>query len=385
MQTNQNKPERNTKPSNQQLPTIDIDWIRFPEDEGANLRKALKKPYAFGIYGGKDTGKSALGENIANRYPHLIHIFGARDNEGLAWCRSPRKDSILFLRGPSVEIHNSAWPSVDVKGFRLEDIEKYEAIVSASSFYSDVKEEWYSVARLMEKLWHRTASKELCCLEVKEAASLMYSRVALGDSQGDAKNYIIYVLREMRHCDLAIVMDSIRWFALDIDVRTIADYTFLKAQGIEGLTDNLSFLYSMFDPYGIMRMNKADFILFSRKGPIGYGNSTCPYWHKQEEENLISLLDLKIKYNEKIDLGEKGYARVGDFGHVNIIKARIEGLPNKAGLLEKVGMDKIGENLGHSSRTIMKQINHHNHAIQDVGECDKCTRAGCNYAKMPTD
>jgi hypothetical protein len=378
-------PQLNTNTSNsskqEDLPTIDVEWIRFPNDKAADLANAIKKPTAFGIYGGKDTGKSCLVENLSNHYPHVVDLFGARDNEALAWCRSPRSGSILFLKGPSVELQNCGWPSINATDLKLSDIDKYDAIISVSAFYGDIREEWYSLSKLMDKLWHRTNWTELSCLNIREAANLLYSRVALGETQADAKNYIIYVLREMRHCGLALAVDSIRWYAIDIDVRTIADYTFLKAQGIEGLPDNLHFLYQYFDPFGIMRMGKETFALFSREGPIAHGTSTMPYWHKQEYENMLNIFDIKPKYNEKPDLGDKGYARVGDYGHVKIIQARFEGILNEKGERDR-GMEKLGKALGHSSKTILDHINHHNNSIQTLGECDKCTRVQSPLAKQ---
>jgi hypothetical protein len=368
---NQREEQRNSNLP--ELPKISITWDRFWKDPAANFESALKKPTACIVYGGKAEGKSSLVENISNRYSVVLDAFGSRDNEALAWCRSPRQDSVLFLKGESVEI-DSRWKAVNTKDVTLKQISTYKAIISCSAFYSDIREEWYSLTLLMNKLWNRTNWTDPWVLTIREAANLLYSRISIGESQVQAKNYMIYAIREMRHCGFALALDSIRWFSIDVDVRSIADYTFLKAQGIEGLPDNLHFLYTFFEPYGVMRMGVDKFIIISRKGPIGHGTSTLPYWHKRESENLLNLFDIKPSYSEKPDLGEKGESHVGDYEHVRIVQARFE---------SHDGMEKLAERIGRSSRTVHKHIIYHNHAIETQGECDKCVRVKSLLSKQP--
>jgi hypothetical protein len=231
----------------------------------------------------------------------------------------------------------------------------------------------------MQKLWMRLSWNQPWCLLIREAANLIYSRIAIGDSQAQAKNYIIYVLREMRHCGYALAMDSIRWFSIDIDARSIADYTFLKAQGIEGLPENLRFLYRYFRPFGIMRMGVEKFALISRAGPIGFGKSTCPYWHKKEHEDLLRLFNIKVHYNEMPDLGDKGASHVGDYEHVRIVQVRYESPESER------GMEKIAEKIGRSSRTVFKHITYHNNTVRTLGECDRCARVKSLLSKQPLE
>jgi len=225
----------------------------------------------------------------------------------------------------------------------------------------------------MNRLWQRTSWTEPWAVQIREAANLLYSRVSIGDSQQQAKNYIIYVMREMRHCGYALSMDSIRWYSVDIDMRTIADYTFIKAQGIEGLPGELRFLYRWFDPFGVMRMGVDRFAVVCRKGPIGFGHSGLPSWHKQENENILNLLDIQVKYSDLPDTGEKGLSHVGDYEHVRIVQARFE---------TKEGMEKLAEKIGRSSRTVHKHITYHNATIQTLGECDRCARVKSLLSKQ---
>lgn len=358
------------------LSSLDIWWIRYRRHPSANLGNALKEPSAFLIVGGKGAGKSALAELLASKYTKVIDLYGSRDNEGLAWLRSPFKDSALLLKGNSTEISCNCADVINASDVTLKDLEKYKAIISCSAFYTRIEEEWYSLGKLMSKLWHRTHWTEPWCVVIREASNLIYSRLSLGETQQLAKSYLIYVIREMRHCGFAVALDTIRYHSIDIDFRSIADYIFLKAHGIDGLPRSLRFVYRYFVPSGVSLMAVNGFIVLSRKGPIGCGESICPPWHKEEREDLLNHFDIRIKHSEIPYTAENGMANVSDFEHVRIIKIKIE---------EKIGMDKLGEKIGRSSRTIHTHIHKHNNMIHAVGECDKCSRVGSKYAKILVD
>jgi len=40
----------------------------------------------------------------------------------------------------------------------------------------------------------------------------------------------------------ALGLDSIRYYAIDIDIRNLADYLILKSQGVQGLAADLQWL-----------------------------------------------------------------------------------------------------------------------------------------------
>jgi hypothetical protein len=363
-------------------PKIHIDWRRFKDHEFANFKRAIQHPYAYSIVGGRDEGKSSINETIASKYPHIIDLFGASDDEGLAWLRTKRSARALLLHGSTVEIKNSGWDTKTLKQFQISDVDRYDVIISPSSFYSDVSEEWATIALLMDILKKRKYG-DLAAISIREAASLIYSRIAVGDKQGDAKNKMIYTLREMRHSLLALILDTLRTNAIDIDVRTLADYRIIKAVGVEGLGDELKFLYSMYDPESMMLMQKKDFVIVCRKGPIGDGTFDFPGWHKREGEDMLQLFDLKPRYTGSLALEDKRTVRVSAYAHANIINARFYGIPDpddpnpdETQKKKTKSMGKIATALGHSSATVMHHINDHNAMIRDKQLCLSCTDAG---------
>jgi len=356
-------------------PKVTIKWRRFSRDPSSHFDEALKKPTAMVVYGRTGSGKSSLVECLAHHYKTVIDLFGSRDNESLAWCRSPRQDSVLLLKGISTDV-SCSWPVKNAVDVTLEDIERYKAVVNCSAFYSNMKEECLAMEKLMTKLWYRTHWNDVWCLAIREAANLLYSRLSIGENQQEAKSYIIYVLREMRHCGIAPIVDAIRWFSIDIDIRSIAQYTFLKAQGIEGLPKNLHFIYKFYNPYGVMRMGVNKFIAVSAAGPLGDGRNDCPYWHKTEKENLLKLLDIRIDRSNAPDLTETSGSHVNEYEHVRIVQTRFESPEGER------SMEKISAKVGRSSATVYKHIAYHNNTVKSMGECDKCSRVKSLLSKQ---
>lgn len=358
-------------------------WFRDADHISTHIDTyAYSKPTAWAITGGVGTGKSSCGEVVSIHYPKVIDVYGSHDNEGLAWCRksSPVHDSVLFLKGDSVKIDCNCADvkSVsEIKSYR--DLEPYRVVLSCTCFYSDTSEEWANMDRLMKRLWYRYAYTEPWCFLIREASSLLPSRVTLGERQVDAKNQFIYVFREMRHCGYAVVLDTLRWPAVDIEVRNLADYTIFKAQGISGFPDELDFMYRWFSPQSIRRMDPDVFAIISRFGPVGRGYFDFPIWHKKEKENLLSELDILIDYKEMPHQGDMKTNQVGDYEHVRIIKLRLESPP------ENQAMEKIAKVISRSSRTVLQHIRSHNAMISAIGRCDRCERVNATCVTQNAD
>ena len=343
----------------------------------AHFSRAIKKPLAFTCIGGKETGKSALIETIACNYPAVIDIFAARDNEGLSWLRSPFKTKVLFLKGKTVKIDCNCADVINVQDVKVKDLDNYTAIISASSFYSTIREEWISVGQFMDRLWYRTHwSAPMCkCILIREGASLLASRHMLGEDQKQAINSALYMLREMRHCGFAVCLDTLRWYGVDRDYRAVTDYTFIKATGTEGLPDDIHFVYRYYNAAKIQQMPPQFFVVLTREGSIGHGSFGLPNWHKKEYEDMLALFDIQIEYEEKDKAEPNRNAKVNDHEHIRIIKLRRE-LPEN-----ERGMETIGKKIMRSSRTILEHIRHHNTMVETAGACDRCARVNGAYVK----
>jgi len=351
-------------------------WVRGNESIGFN------RPSTWFNLGVRGSGKSSLLECVGEQYlakgHTILDLFGSRDGEGLAWLRSPyaRDKKILLLRGEYVDVE-APCDVKTVKQLRLRDFEAYDILISASPLYRNIDDEFINAAAITDKLYRRLSWKRLIYGLVREASNLYYSRLKVSDNQIFAKSQMIYMLREARHCGVALGLDSVRYYAIDIDVRSISDFMILKSQGIDGLTSDLHWLYSIFHPHIIRNMPPQYFIILSRKGAIGIGHFAEVPWHKRERENILRATGIKVEYGEPVKAAEyRGtYKTVGDEEHSEMIRLYIE---------EGLGSDKIGARLGRSSRTPLLHIKSHNGAVERSGFCPKCRRVKSPYESVRT-
>jgi hypothetical protein len=117
----------------------------------------------------------------------------------------------------------------------------------------------------------------------------------------------------------------------------------------------------------IRNMTKQFFIILSRKGSVGIGEFKEIPWHKQERENILNTVGVKVEYGEQIERGEyRGtHMTVGDKEHAEIIRLYVE---------EGLSMNKIAEKLSRSSRVPYKHIHQHNASVEGAGFCPACRR-----------
>jgi len=339
------------------FPKIHVKWIRGRETVECH------RPKTFLNLGQRGSGKSSLLEAIASEYPKIIDMFGSHDSEGLAWCRSPFKDSVLFIVGDSVKI-SSEWPSIKVSELSLKDFQDYDIITSVHAFYGNSEEEFKGLNRILGILYQRTHWNEPWFLMVREAANFIYSRIKLTKNQFEAKADFIYLLREARHMGYAIGVDTIRWTAIDVEIRDVSDYTFLKSMGRKGLPPDLRFIYRYINPYSMMRMKPNQFVLITDSGAIGIGNSDYPAWHKEEKEDLVNELGIELQHGPIPDYGNERRNTVSDFEHVEIVKK----------YAELKSMQKVAKALGRSPATVKAHIDVHEGYEKSLQPCPKCSR-----------
>jgi hypothetical protein len=345
---------------------VKIFWRR------GNEKLTYTHPETYFVQGVRGAGKSTLLENIAMKYLEknavILDSFASADGENLSWLRAPFiKDlKVLLLKGANVDVETS-FDVRQVENLGMNDLEKYDLIISARPCYLNKDHEFYSVGQLTNLLYRRFHYKRLICLLAREASNLWYSRIKISETQADSKAEAIYLLRESRHFGVSLLLDSLRYLSIDKDVRSLTDFLFLKSQGIDGLSDDLRFLYRFFTPSFIRSMKPWEFILCCRGGSLGVGHFPFHDWHKREGEDIIKNVGLKINYGEILELPkDKGaYETVGDQEHCQIISLYVE---------KALGMNKVAEQLKRSTRTVMVHINRHNLSVERSGFCAPCKR-----------
>ena len=340
-------------------------WVR------GNDAISFNRPNTWFCLGVRGSGKSSLLETLGIRYLERGHavldLFGSRDGEGLAWLRSPiaKDKNVLLVHGESVDVE-APCDCKKASALRLDDFDKYAIIISASPLYLNPNDEFTNAALITDKVYKRLSWKRLIYCIVREAANLYYSRLKISDNQIFAKSQMIYLIREARHVGMALGLDSIRYYAIDIDVRNLSDYLILKSQGLYGLSSDLHWLYSIFEPSLVRDMPPQFFLVVSRNGSVGVGEFGEIPWHKEERENILKACGVKVEYGEQVEAGAyRGtFKTVGDQEHSEIIRLYVEGS----------SMGKIAEKVERSTKTVHDHVLEHDKAVERSGFCPSCRR-----------
>jgi len=337
---------------------------------------SFDKPYTWFCLGVRGSGKSAFLEHLAELHLKqgncVLDLFAARSGENLGWLRSKwvKEKKILLLTAENTIVEVPASIDVNVKPaskINLDDFNEYDIIINSSPLYPSLDAEFDAVNVIIDKLWKRVKWNRMIFVLVREAANLLFSRMKIAETQHLAKAFMAYWLRESRHVGCSLALDSQRFMAVDIDIRSLCDFLIFKAQGSGGLPRDLWYVYKFVNPSWMQRMSAHQFTILSRRGDIGVGVFPLTEWHVKEGEGITSKLGLKVKFEEVAEKGEyRGtFYTVGDEEHVKIVSLYNEGL----------SMVKIAEEVGRSSATVRVQISRHNKAIEKMGYCPYCRRA----------
>jgi len=278
---------------------------------------------------------------------------------------------ILLLKGENVDV-DCSYPVKLADQLTLHDVQNYDIIISSSPLYLNVDQEFFNAAKLTDLLYKRIHWKRLIYLVVREAANFYYSRLKVSENQVFAKSQMIYLIREARHVGIALGLDSIRYYAIDIDIRNLTDYLILKAQGVYGLAADLKWLYNYFDPTVVRKMPQPYFLIVTRSGALGLGEFPYNTWHKEEKEDILSNLGIKVEYGEVPKQAEyRGtFKTLSDNEHSEIIRLYVE---------ELLSTHNIAKKLGRSARTPVIHIHMHDDAVRRSGFCPACRRAGSPF------
>jgi len=348
---------------------LKIAWIR------KNYSISFNKPWACMVLGARGSGKSSLLETFGcyflDRNHKVLDIFGSRDGENLAWLRSPyEKDrKVLLIKGDNTDV-DCSWSVKSISDVTLHDIESHDIVISSAPLYSDPDTEFQAVARLTDLVYRRLSWRKIIYMIIREASNLYYSRLKVTRNQQLAKAQEIYLLRESRHMGLAAGLDTLKFTSIDLDVRSVMDFHIFKALGLLRVPE-IKWIFGFIDPHVIPNLKPNQFVILTRTSAIGLGVFKAIPWHKQEQENILRQLGIKVEHGEPIqEAKDRGtYKTVGDQEHAEIILEYVAGK----------SMVKIAAERGRSSATIREHLHRHDEAVERSGFCPVCRRVKCPY------
>ncbi len=336
---------------------------------------SFRRPYTFLSYGIRGSGKSSLLEHIGEHFlangSTILDLFGSRDGEGLAWCRSEwaKEKKILLLHGDNTSVASS-FDTKNISKYSLSDLDKYDVIISSSPLYSTVDQEYRDINKVIDQIYKRGSWRKVAYMIVREAANLLYSRMKISVDQKFAKASMAYFIREARHTGFALGLDTQKWTSVDVDIRITCDYVFFKSAGIQGLPSDLRWLYKYIKPYSLQKMKPEEFVVLTSSGSIGVELFPEVMWHKNEGEDILKACGIEVEHGDELIDSEKRFI-VGDLEHIRFIEGRLDGLSHA----EIAGGSW-------SSQTVLNHIDNHNSDIDRLGYCGRCRRAKGDHSTM---
>lgn len=213
---------------------------------------------------------------------------------------------------------------------------------------------------------------------VRESGNLYYSRLRVSPNQLAAKAESTYLIREGRHCGIALGLDTLKFTSIDADIRAVVDYFLFKSQGVQGFPDDKQWLYGFFNPAAVRNMPPQYYFVVTANGNLGIGKFPCPPWHKQERENILRSVGVRVEYGDRVEYGESRgvYKTVGDQEHTDIVSEYMDA---------HLSMGKIAKKLDRSGATVHAQIHAHNESIDKLGYCGECRRLKGTHETHKTD
>ena len=166
---------------------------------------------------------------------------------------------------------------------------------------------------------------------------------------------------------ISLGLDTLKYTSINADIRAVVDYFIFKSQGTRGFPDDMRWWYGYWNPAKVRWSKPQYFFIVSAKGALGIGKFLYPFWHKEEREDILRSVGLKVEHGDEIDYGQNlgAYKTVGDQEHLDIIEGY---------LTEGLSKGKLAKKLDRSAATIHAQIHAHNKSIDKMGYCAECRR-----------
>jgi len=322
------------------------------------------RPRRYLFLGLPESGKSATNEVFAERHPHIIDIYGSKDNENLCWCRDTSPiDDVLLIHGDNTEVEAS-FETKRISDVTISDVENYEGIVTCHAFYSSDAMKFSSIQKLADQLYSRLSWRkgDIVYLLMRETMNVIYARTSQGMGEKEAKADLLYFIRELRHFGFSVGADILRWTGADKELRDLSDFMIFKQVGEKGLPREKRYLYNYLHPISFAQMKSHEFVALRKDGAIAYCQNALPRYHKEEGVNLLAELGIRITHSEEpIDSTTQ---QVGDHEHIKIIQLYHTG----------ISMENVAKTVHRSLSTISRHVAAHNKSIERYGVCQQCKR-----------
>ena len=265
-------------------------------------------PLRYVANGISGAGKSELIRNISAHFPKMIGLYGSGDDETLADLRAfDWRDKVGgrvgknlenwergLIIGPRTTSVTSSWDYVTYDKLTLNDIQNHGVVVCPKRIYPTLRSFFMATEHIVDVLQQREDERPVWFLKILEAANVLYARTTISHVRAaDAKAYLIFLQRELRHSGLAMGLDSQYSVSMDREIRTNAEYTFWKNMGSDRIPEDVKWMQGWVTPDGFAGMYPDEWVCKDKWGGIYLGTSKMAPWYRRHRENLYKTLGIK--------------------------------------------------------------------------------------------
>ena len=258
----------------------------------------------YRILGDQFQGKSALLEAICTKH-HLngstvYDVFGANDNEMLAWLDSPFKDDVVLIHGNDMKVKG------DVETIKMGDLQprsvpEGKIYVTSRAFYRRRADDFHfysALYRLTRRFRDRDSFNRTDIVAIREADEFVSSQKAAGSGtkkpQVDAETEFAKFHNQMVHYGYALGIDQHRDVDVAKKIRYLSTYLFFKNMGDIELPRPWWPLRYLDPDLLLRRLAKNQFAVKTSRQCIGVGTFDLPEWHIKRGAGLLAKFGISV-------------------------------------------------------------------------------------------
>lgn len=380
---------------------FNIIWYRqIPQTVYPFDASVFEKPRICFVAGDRDSGKGVFQEQLGRGYlergSRIVDLWGAPDNEQLAWlrdsCPFSHKSKILLFHGPSVELtfDKRSYETKIASKVTAEDFETYDMILTSPRFFPliDWSERYSEMSLLIRRLLtFRDHYRELTYVIAREASEILYSRMKAWSNIEEVKAQIIQMVNKCRHAGISMSVDTQRLLDVDKAMRDASDFKIFKRLDYNWFPYDIKWASRYIREEKMVALRPNQFVIIARDGSTGEGTVEYVPWHKQEKEDLLGELGIHVFYKEAPipDELKGGIITIGDVTHSEIIRLRLEehlSITVIKNIFDKKYAD-MGLHTRISHETLGRHLKWHQIDIENSKICQRCRRASSKLALVP--
>ena len=280
-------------------------WLRgFPDMPKFGSAADPENMCTFRILGDRYSGKSALLEAIESQYfangSTIYDVFGANDNEMLAWLDSPFRDRVVLIHGDDMQV-KSNFETITMGKLNPRNVPDQKIFLTSRVFFRKRADDFHfysALYSLTKKFRDRDSFNRVDVIGIREADEFMSSAKAAGQgkvkAQNDAEIEFAKFHNQMVHYGYALVIDQHRDVDVVKKVRYLSTYLFFKNMGDIDMPRPWWPLRYLDPDRLLRRLSKRQFAVKTTRQCIGVGVNDCPPWHIKRGSGLFEKFGIEV-------------------------------------------------------------------------------------------